>query len=750
MIHQKIKGGPKDGMRKRKWNLAAVAVLLCCLFLCGTAAADEAEPAVTLAEKQANLTVGDSLQLHAEAADGQELVYTSLTKDVATVDDTGKITGVGEGKGTVKVALADGSASAICKVSVTMPFPAYSLREGETLQLEAPFAAAEWTSSHPDVVRVDPAGKVTGLAFGRSYVTATNGLQQVTYTISVGAHIGIDVSHWNEAVDWQALKEQGVEFAMLRVGYGESDVDKKFIQNIEGAIANDFPIGVYYYSYAKDTAKAKREAANCLRLLEPYKDELALPVVYDVEEYKDLDGKTLVDIMTVFGDEMQKAGLNAMFYSNGSFFSKMDLTGLTDMGIDYWYAWYQTVPDHSIVHTIYGKTQAMMWQYSDSGVVQGALASGRTDLNVLYMPEYLEFTAPKLKATATVNGASLRWGGSAYAGSYTVYRVGADGKAAKVGSYGGGVHMMEDTEFRPGDGYYVTMEICDPIDGTGYRSYTSHVIHPEVELAMHEVQVKATEGGKAAGGGVFAEGTQITVTAAPAADFVFKGWFDAAGKQLSADAEYRFTVKQPVVLQARFEKKPEEVIPPEPDRTFTDVKPTDWFADSVTYVVENGLFSGTSPTTFSPQGTMTRGMLVTVLYREAGSPAASNHNRFNDVPADAWYARAVTWAYNNGIVTGTASKLFSPNDPVTREQMATILMRYSQKMGMEVPLTTEGDLTAFADADQVSGFAKDAMEWAVSAQLIGGANGKLNPRGAATRAECATILMRWLESVAEQ
>ena len=102
----------------------------------------------------------------------------------------------------------------------------------------------------------------------------------------MGAHVGIDISSWNNEIDWDALKEQNIEFVMIRVGYGESDTDKRFVENIEGAIANDMPFGVYYYSYAKDTAKAGREAAYCLKQLEPYKEYLTLPVAYDLEEYE--------------------------------------------------------------------------------------------------------------------------------------------------------------------------------------------------------------------------------------------------------------------------------------------------------------------------------------------------------------------------------------------------------------------------------------------------------------------------------
>ena len=174
---------------------------------------------------------------------------------------------------------------------------------------------------------------------------------------------------------------------------------------------------------------------------------------------------------------------------------------------------------------------------------------------------------------------------------------------------------------------------------------------------------------------------------------------------------------------------------------FTDVKAGTWYYMPVLYAYYNGLMSGVSSSKFSPTVTMTRAMLVQVLYNLAGSPSESYG--FRDVPENAWYADAVNWAANNGIVAGTSETTFSPNANITREQVATILYRFASKLG---PVEASADaLQGFRDADKVSDFAVEAMRWAVTKGLIQGtASNRLSPKGNATRAEVAAILQRFV------
>lgn len=177
---------------------------------------------------------------------------------------------------------------------------------------------------------------------------------------------------------------------------------------------------------------------------------------------------------------------------------------------------------------------------------------------------------------------------------------------------------------------------------------------------------------------------------------------------------------------------------------FTDVSTGDWFYESVEYVYECGMMSGTGETTFSPQTTTTRGMIVTILHRMEGTPEAAGV-AFNDVDEFAYYADAVSWASENGIVGGYGNGKFGPNDPITREQMAAILYRFAQYLGMDVSVGEDTNILPYGDAEQVSEWAVEALQWAVGMGLINGIDGKLVPQGSATRAQVATILMRFCE-----
>ena len=178
---------------------------------------------------------------------------------------------------------------------------------------------------------------------------------------------------------------------------------------------------------------------------------------------------------------------------------------------------------------------------------------------------------------------------------------------------------------------------------------------------------------------------------------------------------------------------------------FTDVSRTSWFYADAAFVYEKGLFSGTDSSTFSPDASMTRAMLVTVLYRLEGQPAVTGNSSFADVKSGVYYERAVIWAAANGIVTGTGSASFSPDAKVTREQLAAILYRYAQYRKLDP--SANAKLNGFSDADNVSGYASAALGWAVVEGLVNGASGRLMPKGNATRAQVAAIFHRFVENM---
>ncbi|MGN1306987.1 MAG: leucine-rich repeat protein [Faecousia sp.] len=186
-----------------------------------------------------------------------------------------------------------------------------------------------------------------------------------------------------------------------------------------------------------------------------------------------------------------------------------------------------------------------------------------------------------------------------------------------------------------------------------------------------------------------------------------------------------------------------------PSRRFVDVNTREWYHPYVDYAVTHGLFGGTSGNTFEPETAMTRAMLVTVLWRYEGQPTGYQ-NTFSDVNAKdgSWYIDAVAWASANGVVNGVGNGKFDPEGKITREQMAAILFRYAQKKGIDT--SKRGDLSAFPDANKISAYAKEAVYWTVGEGIINGSDGKLLPQGNATRAQVATILMRYIENIVKR
>ena len=214
------------------------------------------------------------------------------------------------------------------------------------------------------------------------------------------------------------------------------------------------------------------------------------------------------------------------------------------------------------------------------------------------------------------------------------------------------------------------------------------------------------------------------------------GSISAVGGAYDAGQQtYAFDVVNGVTAIARF--------------PFTDVVAGTWYYGAAAYAYNNGLFAGMTPTTFAPNATMTRAMLVSVLWRLAGEPAPEAPNTFVDVPDGAWYTDAVTWAAENGVVSGIGGSRFDPSGFVTREQTAEILYNYAHSKGYDV--SARADLTAFPDAASVSGWAEEALSWANAAGLINGTvrDGQtiLDPQGSASRAQVAMILMNYVEHV---
>lgn len=244
------------------------------------------------------------------------------------------------------------------------------------------------------------------------------------------------------------------------------------------------------------------------------------------------------------------------------------------------------------------------------------------------------------------------------------------------------------------------------------------------------------------------KGATITITLSPDKGYKLDKLTvtDGSGKSVStvkkSDTVYTFTMPASAVKVGVSYVKATET----PSETkFNDVSANDWFASAVDYVTGKGMMNGTAANTFSPKANTTRGMVVTVLYRLENQPSTSAAS-FTDVASGAYYANAVAWANANGIVSGYGSGKFGPNDKVTREQLAAILYRYAQYKKYDV--SGANSLDGYTDVQSVSSYAVPALQWANAAGVVTGKSGsKLDPKGNATRAEVAAMLMRFCENV---
>ena len=324
--------------------------------------------------------------------------------------------------------------------------------------------------------------------------------------------------------------------------------------------------------------------------------------------------------------------------------------------------------------------------------------------------------------------------------------------------------IREDYEF---EGWYDGDKLVkSPYTVTADVTLTAHwdrissgggASHPEAGSTSSSDRYEITKPSKVENGSIKVsdskaeKGDTVTITVTPDEGYeldklaVYDEDGDKIGLKDKGDGKFTFEMpKSDVEIEVSFALIEDETV----KANFADVAADAWYADAVQYVYENGMMSGTSETTFSPDLTTTRGMIVTILYRLENEPTVTGTTAFTDVAADQYYANAVAWAAQNGIVSGIDATTFAPNNAITREQMAAILYRYAQFKGYDV--SAKADLSVYTDAAQVSTYATDAMAWANGAQLITGTSQTtLTPAGNATRAQVATILMRFCENIAK-
>ena len=248
----------------------------------------------------------------------------------------------------------------------------------------------------------------------------------------------------------------------------------------------------------------------------------------------------------------------------------------------------------------------------------------------------------------------------------------------------------------------------------------------------------AGNGGTVTGGGTYAQGENVALTATPDRDYIFDGWYENGEILSGIGAVYEFSVIKHRTLEARFIGNW--------TNPYSDIPADAWFYQGARYTHMNDLMKGTSETTFEPYATLSRGMLATVLYRMEGEPKVSYRNVFSDVPDGQWYSLSIIWANENGIVNGYGNGLFGTNDDITREQLAAMIHRYANYK--KYNLSSSSNLAAYTDTGDISPWALDGIRWCVAEKLITGmTDTTLMPGGTTNRAQCATILMRFMENI---
>ena len=281
----------------------------------------------------------------------------------------------------------------------------------------------------------------------------------------------------------------------------------------------------------------------------------------------------------------------------------------------------------------------------------------------------------------------------------------------------------------------------DPDDPPYNGKYSYEIVSDVGENGTIDVDRYATEGDK------------VTITVSPDEAYLLDDLsVTSGGKDVAltdnGDGTYSFTMPSgDVAITATFAEDPNWEEPDDPatdvSEIFTDVPANHWAQAAIQYVYDNDLMTGVSDTAFAPEATTTRAMIVSMLARMENVTSAADAG-FADVAADDWYATAVNWAAANGIVNGISDDIFAPNDPITREQLAAMLMNYAQYKGMDV--SARADLSGYTDAP--STWASEAVQWAVGEGLLAGVtDDQLQPQGQATRAQVAAILERFLENV---
>lgn len=566
---------------------------------------------------------------------------------------------------------------------------------------------------------------------------------------------GIDVSEYQGNIDWDTLAKH-VDFVIIRCGFGQNRVeqdDEKWLRNVEACTRLGIPFGVYLYSYATTEEAARSEAEHVLRLIKGY--NLALPVYIDVEDKyieNHCTDRQILKHVTIFCDIISEAGYTPGVYSNASWWED-------HMDYDEYDKWERWVAQWN--KDLNFDRPYSMWQYSNTGRIPGI--QGNVDLDYwfgrkltdecahIYSSETVKLPTCKeegiAKHTCTLCGNSYETSMPLSDHNYIETDSGTEGVVKFVCSVCGHSyeqntqthqHTFTETVKQPTcteDGFIKhSCTTCDysyeeRVPSTGH-SYTKTVVPPSTTHGGYTVFSCYC-------GYSYAGETQPCLN-----HIANNGHIAKPPTETERGERAYFCVSCNEYLRREVLPSASEHRAQCPSAVFADMPSyMHWAHEGIDHAIQNGLFKGVGGNRFDPDGTMTRAMLVTVLWRLEKCPVASRPSGFTDVWQGDWYAEAVAWAQERGLINGLGDGRFDPTGVITREQFASVLYRYFAGTWAQ-----EGDLSDFPDAATVSDYAKDPVSWAVyrgyiAGTIIGGYT-ILDPQGAVTRAQAATILHR--------
>lgn len=682
---------------------------------------------VTLDKTSLDMKPGDTATLKATVkpnnATNKEVTWSSSNEDVATVDQNGKVTAVAKGDATITATAADNK-TATCAVKVTVPVDSVTLSPktltlmvGETGNLTAEVLPAEasdptvtWSSSKTGVATVSD-GTVTAKAVGETTITAKAGGKSDTCTVTV---VEKKVPATSIELDKTSLTMKAGDSEKVTATLKPDDTTDKVewtsSDTSKATVDQDGNITAVAVGTATITAKANDTvSATCAVTIEKGDQTITA------------ENKTLT-----YGDTGVKIGAT----TNG------------DATLTY-------TPDNSGVITVAEDGTITAVKAGEAKVKINAPATD--NFNAAEEKE-ITVTVNKKEITITANSKTAKVGDKKPELAATDYKVtglvGEDkltkeptlayasepdmSKAGSVAIKASGAEAGDNYTIKYVDG---KLTIEDKSSGDHGSSSTNAVTPAEADNGSVSVSPEKAK-----------KGETVTVTPKPDEGYELEDLTvtDKNGKKIpvtkNSNGTYSFTMPDgPVTVTPTFRDANC------PSKPYKDVDPSKWYHEAVDYAIANGLMNGVSSTAFAPDGTLSRAMLVTILYRLEGQPAAAGENPFDDVADGTWYTDAVIWANANGIVKGFGDGTFLPDANITREQMAAIIYRYAQFKGYDVSKTT--DISGYNDASSVSDWALDAMKWANATGLITGRSAKtLAPEGNTTRAEAAAILMRFIEN----